>query len=88
MKRRLRITALGFKKGWVGVYNRTTTDRNITLTKPDLGFIAFEESYNLVALRQSFRLKDVWSGEIITITDKHTFRIAAEGAAFFSFQMQ
>jgi alpha-galactosidase len=76
------------KKGWVGIFNRTTTDRNITLTKQDLGFIAFEESYNLVAATKPFRLKDVWSGEIITITDKHTFRIAAEGAAFFSFQMQ
>lgn len=76
------------KKGWIGIFNRCTTDRKITLSKLDLGFVAFEESYNLVALRQSFRLKDVWSGESITIADKHTFTLSAEGAAFFSFQMQ
>ena len=76
------------RKGWIGIFNRCTTNRKITLSKLDLGFVAFEESYNLAALRQSFRLKDVWSGESITIHDKHTFTLAAEGAAFFSFQMQ
>jgi hypothetical protein len=76
------------QKGWIGIFNRSKSDRNITLTKHDLGFIAFEESYNLMAARQSFLLKDVWSGEFITINDKHTFSIPAEGAAFFSFQTQ
>jgi len=74
--------------GWIGIFNRTKTDRNITLTKQDLGFVAFEESYNLTAARQSFRLIDIWSGETITIEDKHTFFLPAEGVEFFKFQMQ
>ena len=76
------------QKGWIGIFNRSKTNRKVTLTKLDLGFVAFEESYNLMALRQSFRLKDVWSDEFITIDDKHTFSIPSEGAAFFKFQMQ
>ena len=76
------------RKGWIGIFNRSISDRNITLTKRDLGFIAFEKSYNLTVTRQSFRLKDVWSDESITIKDKHTFTLQAEGVRFFKFQIQ
>jgi len=74
--------------GWIGIFNRTTSDRKVTLTKLDLGFIAFEESYNLMAARPSVLLKDVWSGKTITINDNHTFTLPAEGVAFFQFQMK
>jgi len=74
--------------GWIGIFNRTKSDRKVTLTKQDLGFVAFEASYNLTAAPQRFRLKDIWSGETITIEDKHTFTLPAEGTAFFKFQMQ
>jgi len=76
------------QKGWIGIFNRCTTDRKITLSKLDLGFIAFEESYNLTAARQDFQLTDIWSGETITIKDKHTFALGAEGVAFFKFIMR
>jgi alpha-galactosidase len=76
------------RMGWIGIFNRTTTDRKVTLTKQNLGFVAFEESYNLMAARQSFLLKDVWSDQTITIKDNHTFAIPAEGVLFFEFQMQ
>jgi hypothetical protein len=33
----------------------------------DLGFVAFEESYNLIPVRVNVLLKDVWSGKTITI---------------------
>lgn len=75
------------RMGWIGIFNRTTSDRKVTLTKQDLGFIAFEASYNLTASPGSFRLNDVWSNETITIKDKHTFIIPADGVAFFKFQM-
>lgn len=58
------------------------------MIKQDLGFVAFEASYNLTAARQRVRLKDIWSGETITLEDKHTFALPAEGVAFFTFQMQ
>ena len=74
--------------GWIGIFNRTTSDRKVTLTKQDLGFFAFEESYNLTAASQDFQLKDIWSGGTITIKDKHTFTLPAEGVAFFKFQIQ
>jgi len=76
------------RMGWIGIFNRTKTDREVTLTKQDLGFVAFEESYNLTVARQDFQLKDIWSGETIIIKDKHTFTLPAEGVAFFRFQMQ
>ncbi len=74
--------------GWIGIFNRTKTDREVTLTKQDLGFVAFEASYNLTAVRQSVQLTDVWSGETITIKDKYTFEIPAEDVVFLKFQMQ
>lgn len=76
------------RMGWIGIFNRTTSDRNVTLTKQELGFVAFEESYNLVPARQRFLLKDVWSGKTIYVKDDNTFALPAEGAAFFKFQMQ
>ncbi len=74
--------------GWIGIFNRSKSDRKVTLTKQDLGFVAFEESYNLTAARQSFRLKIVWSDESIIIKDKQSFTLPAEGVAFFKFQRQ
>ncbi len=74
--------------GWIGVFNRTKSDRKVTLTKQDLGFVAFEASYNLTVARQRFRLKDIWSDETINIEDKHTFALPAEGVIFLKFQMQ
>jgi len=32
--------------GWIGIFNRSNSDRKVTLTKQDLGFITFEASYN------------------------------------------
>ena len=74
--------------GWIGIFNRSKSDRKVTLTKQDLGFIAFEASYNLTAARQNFRLKDIWSDESISIQHKHTFALPSEGVAFLKFQMQ
>ena len=76
------------RMGWIGIFNRTTTDRKVTLTKQDLGFVAFEASYNLMPARQSFLLQDVWSDHTITIKDNYTFTISAEGVVFYEFQMQ
>jgi len=75
------------RRGWIGIFNRTKSDRKVTLSKQDLGLIAFEESYNLMPAHQHCELKDIWSGETITITDKHTFILPEEGTAFFTFQM-
>jgi len=75
--------------GWIGIFNRSTSPRNITLGKKDLGLIAFEKSYDLMAVRQPFRLESIWSDETITIEDKHVFAIPAEGVLFLKFhQMQ
>jgi len=76
------------RMGWIGIFNRSKSHRNVTLTKQDLGFVAFEASYNLTVASQRFRLKDIWSDETITIEDKHTFTLPAEGVVFLKFQMQ
>jgi len=75
-------------EGWIGIFNRTTSNRNITLSKLDLGLIAFQESYNLEAVRGSVLLTDVWTGKTITISDAQTFALSAEGAAFYKFQLK
>lgn len=74
--------------GWIGILNRSKSDRKVILTKQDLGFVAFEASYNLTVTRQSLRLNDIWSDNTIIIEEKHTFTLPAEGVAFFTFQMQ
>ncbi|MBN1996608.1 glycoside hydrolase family 27 protein [candidate division KSB1 bacterium] len=33
--------------GWIGIFNRSKSNRKVTLTKQDLGFVVFEASYNL-----------------------------------------
>ena len=76
------------RRGWIGIFNRSKSHRKVTLTKQDLGFIAFEASYNLTVAGQRFQLTDIWSDETITIEDKHTFTLLAEDVAFFKFQMR
>jgi len=76
------------RMGWIGIFNRSKSHRKVTLTKQDLGFVAFEASYNLTVARQRFQLKDIWSDKTITIEDKHTFTLPAEGVVFLKFQMQ
>lgn len=76
------------RKGWIGIFNRSISDRKVTLTKQELGFIAFEASYNLTAARQHVQLTDIWTGTTVMIEDKHAFDLPAEGVAFFKFQMQ
>lgn len=76
------------QKGWIGIFNRTTSNRSVTLSKQDLGLVAFEASYNVIAAPQRFKLWDVWSEQTIIIEEKYTFTIPAEGVAFFKFRMQ
>ncbi|MFC1762331.1 glycoside hydrolase family 27 protein [Planctomycetota bacterium] len=76
------------RKGWLGIFNRSKSDRKVTLTKQDLGFVAFEASYNLTAACQCFQLKDIWSDKTITIEDQHRFTLPAEGVVFLKVQMQ
>jgi len=71
--------------GWIGIFNRSKSPRNMTLDKKDLGFVVFEKSYDLTAARQRFRLDSIWSDETITIEDKHVFAVPAEGVVFFKF---
>jgi alpha-galactosidase len=75
------------RSGWIGIFNRTKSDRKVRLTKQDLGFIAFEESYNLVPVSSKVILTDVWTGETLTVEDGQTFTLPAEGTAFYKFQM-
>ena len=75
-------------KGWIGIFNRSVSDREIKLTRQDLGLIKYEASYNLTSASQSFLLEDVWSDKIITIEDEYTFSLSKEGTAFFKFQVK
>jgi len=76
------------RRGWIGIFNRSKSHRKVTLTKQDLGLVAFEASYNLVPARRPVQLRDVWSGETLTIADDQTFDLPAEDVVFLRFQMQ
>jgi len=77
------------RRGWSGIFNRSKSPSKVTLTKQDLGFIAFEESYKLQPTRGPVQLRDVWSGgEMFTITNDHTFDLPAEDVVFLKFEMQ
>jgi alpha-galactosidase len=76
------------KKGWIGIFNRTMSDRKVTLTKQELGFVAFEASYNLTSVRSPVQLQNVWSEKTILIEDKHTFDLPGEDVAFFRYEMK
>lgn len=73
-------------KGWIGIFNRSKTDRKVELSKRDLGFIIFKDSYNLAASPHKFLLDDVWSDDSIIIEDTYTFDLPKEDVAFFRFE--
>lgn len=75
-------------KGWIGIFNRTKTDRKVKLNKQDLGFIQFVNSYDLAAASESFLLEDVWSNETIIIEDTFTFDLPAGSVGFYKFKKQ
>ena len=76
------------RKGWLGIFNRSKSPSKVTLTKQDLGFIAFEESYKLTSTRRPVELRDIWSGgKTFTVTNDHTFDLPAEDVMFLTFEM-
>ena len=76
------------RKGWIGIFNRSHSAIKVALTKQDLGFVAYEESYILTTHRRPVHLRDVWAGgKALTITNDHTFELPAEDVAFMAFEM-
>lgn len=74
--------------GWVGIFNRSNSSQEVSLTKQDLGLFAFEDSVKLTAVKEAVRLEDIWTGEVLTIEGKRTFSIPAEGVLFYKFQIK
>jgi len=72
-------------KGWIGIFNRTTTDRNVKLSKYDLGFTIIEDSYNVVENPNSFKLKNIWDHSEFVIDNYHKFYVPANGVVFLKF---
>jgi len=81
--------AMDPRRGWIGIFNRTKSDRKVTMTKQDLGFVAFEESRKLTPTRRPVELRDLWSrGKAFTIANDYTFDLPAEDVLFLSFEME
>jgi hypothetical protein len=72
-------------KGWIGIFNRTTTGRNVKFSKDDLGFTEFEDSYNVVENTNAFKLKDIWDDSEFIIDSEHQFFVPANGVVFLEF---
>jgi hypothetical protein len=75
-------------RGWIGIFNRSKSDRKVTLTKLDLGLVAFEASYNLTPTPCPAHLRDVWFGNTFTISNDHTFDLPAEDVVFLTFEVK
>ncbi len=75
------------RNGWIGIFNRSGSNREITLTSQDLGFDAMAVNYNL-KVASKIQLKDIWSNESMTFEDRHAFTIPAEGAVFLKFHIK
>jgi alpha-galactosidase len=77
------------RKGWIGIFNRSHSPVKVALTKQDLGFVAFEESYKLTTTPRPVHLRDIWSGgKTYTITNEHPFEIPGQDVAFLEFEME
>lgn len=72
-------------KGWIGIFNRTTTDRNVKLSKYDLGFTEIVDSYNVVENKNAFKMKDIWGDSEFIIDGYHQFLVPANGVVFLEF---
>ncbi|MBD0777574.1 glycoside hydrolase family 27 protein [Maribacter sp. ANRC-HE7] len=72
-------------KGWIGIFNRTTTDRNVKLSKYDLGFTEIVDSYNVVENKNAFKMKDIWGDSEFIIDGYHQFLVPANGVVFIEF---
>jgi hypothetical protein len=80
--------AVNPRRGWIGIFNRSKSDRKVTLSRQDLGLIAFEASYNLTPVDRPVQLWDVWSGKTSTLADNHAFDLPSEDVVFLKFEMQ
>jgi len=72
-------------KGWVGIFNRTTSNRKVELSKDDLGFTIYEDSYNVVENPNAYKVKDIWDGKEFIMDRDHQFFVPANGVVFLEF---
>jgi hypothetical protein len=50
-------------QGWIGVFNRNMVDKNVSLSKEDLGLLNFIVNYKLVPVEGEFAMLDVWNSQ-------------------------
>lgn len=74
------------QKGWIGIFNRTNSQKEIKLSKTNLGFTKYRNSYNLVENKNAFRLKDIWTDKEFTMEDEHQFSLPPDDVVFLKFE--
>lgn len=72
-------------KGWIGIFNRSGSQKTVKLSKTELGFTEYFHSYNLVENKNAFRLKDIWGNKEFTMDGDHQFEIPADDVVFLKF---
>lgn len=76
----------GSTKGWIGIFNRSNSQKEIKLSKTNLGFTEYFKSYNLVENKNAFRLKNIWNNKEFTMNGDHQFEIPADDVIFLKFE--
>jgi len=74
------------KKGWIGIFNRNDFQKTVNLSKTDLGFTEYLNSYKLIENKKAFRLKDIWGDKEFTMDGDHQFEIPANDVVFLKFE--
>jgi alpha-galactosidase len=73
------------KKGWIGIFNRSRTDKELVLSKRDLGLTEYHNSRDLVENNRPFKLRDIWGKSEFILEADHPFSIPADGVVFLEF---
>jgi alpha-galactosidase len=73
------------KKGWIGIFNRSRTDKELVLSKRDLGLTEYHNSRDLVENNRPFKLRDIWGKSELILEADHPFSIPADGVVFLEF---
>ena len=74
-------------EGWIGVFNRNEKDKEVLLSRADLGLIEFVTGYSQQAIQTPIEITDIWRGESFVLAENtHPFSLQADDVAFLRFK--
>lgn len=75
-----------FRKGWIGVFNRSHSDASRFFSKKDMGLIEFFRTRQTIDIEGEIELYDIWSEKQLVVNDSTLFTIPAQGVIFIEYK--